>query len=81
MMASQQRPMYTMSREVPAVGEYRPGVVPGKIRVALYLDEELERELRLEAALSRESRSAIAEAAIRRELRRRRAEREKAGAE
>ena len=55
---------------------YRPGYVPGKTKVMFYLAEGVARELRVEAALTRESQSEIAEQAIRRELERRRAERE-----
>lgn len=59
---------------------YRPGYVPGKEKVMFYLAEDVAKALRIEAALTRESQSAIAEAAIRRELERRRAAREGKGA-
>lgn len=61
------------------MGEYRPGVVQGKVRLYLYVDEAVATALRVEAAVTRESQSEIAESAIRRELERRKAERERAG--
>lgn len=61
------------------MGDYRPGVVPGKVRLYLYVAEDVARDLRVEAAITRKSQSEIAEVAIRRELERRRAEREQSG--
>ena len=42
-----------------------------KVKVMVYLPEPLARALRIEAALTRESQSAIVEQAVRRELERR----------
>lgn len=72
-------PRGILGAEVGDVSDYRPGVVPGKVRLYLYVAEEVATALRIEAAVTRESQSEIAEAAIRRELERRRAEREARG--
>ena len=68
--------MLYLPRRRNSMAGYQPGRVPGKTRVMLYLADEVARQLRIEAAITRESQSEIAEQAIRRELERRRAERE-----
>lgn len=57
----------------------RPGEVPGKTKVTVYIPDDLAEELRVDAARRRERVSAVVETAIRRELERRRAERERGG--
>src|SRR5690606_11653248 len=50
------------------MSEYRPGYIPGKSKMTVYIDPLVHRALRIEAAKRNESQSATVERALRKEM-------------